>query len=165
MPPSISPVIGGGGGGYGFPLDPRLQFMRPNSLFLSRKPNLRPFFQNSKALMADEADDCLSSDFRPPESGRNPPPSPFPWPNGYLAGEARLERAWAHWSKLGRPKLIVAPMVDNSELPFRMLCRKYGAQAAYTPMLHSRLFTESEKYRAQEFTTCHVRNLQLSSTN
>lgn len=45
-------------------------------------------------------------------------------------------------------------MVDNSELPFRMLCRKYGADAAYTPMLHSRIFTESEKYRDQEFTTC-----------
>ncbi|KAL8552696.1 hypothetical protein ACS0TY_001402 [Phlomoides rotata] len=55
---------------------------------------------------------------------------------------------------LGRPKLIVAPMVDNSELPFRSLCRKYGAEAAYTPMLHSRMFSENEKYRSQEFTTC-----------
>lgn len=45
-------------------------------------------------------------------------------------------------------------MVDNSELPFRMLCRKYGATAAYTPMLHSRIFSECEKYRIQEFTTC-----------
>lgn len=75
-------------------------------------------------------------------------------PSGYLSGEARIERAWAHWKKLGQPKLIVAPMVDNSELPFRMLCRKYGADAAYTPMLHSRIFTENEKYRSQEFTTC-----------
>lgn len=75
---------------------------------------------------------------------------------GYLTGEARIERAWAHWNSLGRPKLIVAPMVDNSELPFRLLCRKYGAEAAYTPMLHSRMFTENEKYRSQEFTTCKV---------
>ncbi|GER25104.1 tRNA-dihydrouridine synthase [Striga asiatica] len=75
-------------------------------------------------------------------------------PNGYLTGEVRIEMAWAHWNKLGRPKLIVAPMVDNSELPFRMLCRKYGAQAAYTPMLHARIFSENEKYRSQEFTTC-----------
>ncbi|EPS63093.1 hypothetical protein M569_11689, partial [Genlisea aurea] len=75
-------------------------------------------------------------------------------PNGYISGEARIERAWAHWNKLGRPKFIVAPMVDNSELPFRLLCRKYGAQAAYTPMLHSRIFSENEKYRSQEFTTC-----------
>ncbi|GMH24078.1 hypothetical protein Nepgr_025921 [Nepenthes gracilis] len=75
-------------------------------------------------------------------------------PSGYLGGEVRIERAWATWNKLGRPKLIVAPMVDNSELPFRMLCRKYGAQAAYTPMLHSRIFTENDKYRSLEFTTC-----------
>ncbi|XP_009615425.1 uncharacterized protein LOC107798052 [Nicotiana tabacum] len=74
--------------------------------------------------------------------------------NGYLKGESRIERAWAHWKKLGEPKLIVAPMVDNSELPFRMLCRKYGAEAAYTPMLHSRIFTETDKYRSLEFTTC-----------
>ena len=75
-------------------------------------------------------------------------------PNGYLKGESRIERAWSHWKKLGEPKLIVAPMVDNSELPFRLLCRKYGAEAAYTPMLHSRLFNEDEKYRAMEFSTC-----------
>uniref|UniRef100_M1CC15 tRNA-dihydrouridine synthase n=1 Tax=Solanum tuberosum TaxID=4113 RepID=M1CC15_SOLTU len=77
-------------------------------------------------------------------------------PNGYLKGESRIERAWSHWKKLGEPKLIVAPMVDNSELPFRLLCRKYGAEAAYTPMLHSRLFNEDEKYRAMEFSTCKV---------
>ncbi|TKY55681.1 tRNA-dihydrouridine(16/17) synthase of NAD(P)(+) [Spatholobus suberectus] len=71
-----------------------------------------------------------------------------------LSGESRAERAWAHWAKLGRPRFIVAPMVDNSELPFRMLCRKYGARGAYTPMLHSRIFTETEKYRNEEFTTC-----------
>ncbi|XP_022739536.1 tRNA-dihydrouridine(16/17) synthase [NAD(P)(+)]-like [Durio zibethinus] len=82
------------------------------------------------------------------------PPSQIGCPGKYLSGESRVERAWAHWTKLGRPKLIVAPMVDNSELPFRMLCRKYGAEAAYTPMLHSRIFTENEKYRNQEFTTC-----------
>ncbi|KAL9669771.1 hypothetical protein QQ045_007320 [Rhodiola kirilowii] len=70
------------------------------------------------------------------------------------SGESRVERAWAHWRKLGQPKLIVAPMVDCSELPFRMLCRKYGADAAYTPMLHARIFSENEKYRSQEFTTC-----------
>ncbi|KAJ6678381.1 TRNA-DIHYDROURIDINE SYNTHASE [Salix viminalis] len=35
-----------------------------------------------------------------------------------------------------------------------MLCRKFGAEAAYTPMLHSRIFSENEKYRREEFTTC-----------
>ena len=73
-----------------------------------------------------------------------------------MSAEERIERAWAHWRRLGSPRLMVAPMVDNSELPFRMLCRRYGADAAYTPMLHSRIFSENEKYRSMEFTTCKV---------
>jgi tRNA-dihydrouridine synthase 1 len=46
------------------------------------------------------------------------------------SGSTHVERAWEHWNKLGVPKLIVALMMDQSELPFRMLCRKYGAAAA-----------------------------------
>ncbi|KAM0008850.1 putative tRNA-dihydrouridine(16/17) synthase (NAD(P)(+)) [Helianthus debilis subsp. tardiflorus] len=68
--------------------------------------------------------------------------------------EARIEKALSYWRKLGQPKLIVAPMVDNSKLPFPILCRRYGAEAAFSPMLHSRIFSENAKYRSQEFTTC-----------
>jgi tRNA-dihydrouridine synthase 1 len=57
-------------------------------------------------------------------------------------------------SVLGRPRLVLAPMVDMSELPFRMLCRKYGAELCYTPMYHSRMFADEPKYRQREFTTC-----------
>lgn len=32
-----------------------------------------------------------------------------------------------------------------------MLCRKHGAQLCYTPMLHSRLFVESQEYREKMF--------------
>ena len=42
---------------------------------------------------------------------------------------------------LKSPKCSVAPMVDASELPFRMLCRKYGANMAWSPMLHRFLFS------------------------
>ena len=35
-----------------------------------------------------------------------------------------------------------------------MLCRAHGATAAYTPMLHARLFDEVAAYRAEHFTTC-----------
>lgn len=31
-------------------------------------------------------------------------------------------------------RYVLAPMVGGSELPFRMLCRKYGTQLCYTPM-------------------------------
>lgn len=58
------------------------------------------------------------------------------------------------WEKIGAPKYTVAPMVDQSELPFRMLCRKYGATLAYTPMFHSRSFMESATYRREQFSTC-----------
>ncbi|PWA54147.1 tRNA-dihydrouridine synthase, Aldolase-type TIM barrel [Artemisia annua] len=76
--------------------------------------------------------------------------------------ESSENRAWAHWRKLKQPKLIVAPMYDGSELPFRMLCRKYGAQAAYTPMLHSRTFAESNKFRKREFSTCQTYKGKMS---
>lgn len=72
------------------------------------------------------------------------------------AALSNVEKAWDHWNKLGAPKLIVAPMMDQSELPFRMLCRKYGATGAYTPMFHSRPFAFQAGYRRVEFTTCPV---------
>ncbi|KAF5766326.1 putative tRNA-dihydrouridine(16/17) synthase (NAD(P)(+)) [Helianthus annuus] len=109
------------------------------------------FSSITQTLAPNNAEDLCSEtteSFTPPET------SPLATPKPYVTADARIERAWTHWKNLGEPKLIVAPMVDNSELPFRLLCRKYGAEAAYTPMLHSRIFTENEKYRCTEFTTC-----------
>ncbi|XP_076930290.1 uncharacterized protein LOC143595027 [Bidens hawaiensis] len=111
----------------------------------------------AESTAVTDSDDRLCSD-----SIESSPPAPevssessfFGTPDGYLNREARIEKALIYWRNLGEPKLIVAPMVDNSELPFRMLCREHGAQAAYTPMLHSRIFSENAKYRSQEFTTC-----------
>lgn len=64
------------------------------------------------------------------------------------------DAAWEWFTNtLGAPKMWVAPMVDQSELAFRMLCKRHGAEAAYTPMLHARIFNETESYREEHFTT------------
>ena len=68
---------------------------------------------------------------------------------------------WAFFRAMGSPAYHVAPMVDQSELAFRMLCRRYGATCAYTPMLHARLFLESQAYRDEHFTTCEARPARL----
>ncbi|KAI8471105.1 MAG: dihydrouridine synthase-domain-containing protein [Monoraphidium minutum] len=81
------------------------------------------------------------------------PPAPPPYAEGPDL-DAHVARSWAYFRALGAPAWHVAPMVDASELPFRMLCRAHGATAAYTPMLHAKLFVTHKTYRAEHFTTC-----------
>jgi len=38
-------------------------------------------------------------------------------------------------------------MVDQSELPYRLLCRKYGATICYTPMIHTKMVCTVESYQ------------------
>ncbi|KAI0962653.1 hypothetical protein AcV7_001449 [Taiwanofungus camphoratus] len=56
---------------------------------------------------------------------------------------------------LGSPKHVVAPMVDQSELAWRKLSRRYGAQLVYTPMINAKMFAEGARkgYREQNFNT------------
>lgn len=84
----------------------------------------------------------------------------------------------AFYESLGSPKYILAPMVDHSDavsmLPssiiliaesprkaWRILTRSFLPDSprnliAYSPMLHSRLFSNTPKYRAQNFEPLHV---------
>jgi len=50
---------------------------------------------------------------------------------------------------------IVAPMVGGSELAFRLLCRRHGANVAYTPMLEASKFLDDAEFKTQFFQT-HV---------
>uniref|UniRef100_H2YUF9 tRNA-dihydrouridine synthase n=1 Tax=Ciona savignyi TaxID=51511 RepID=H2YUF9_CIOSA len=51
------------------------------------------------------------------------------------------------------PTKICAPMVRYSKLAFRTLVRRYGCDIAYTPMIISKSFLESEMCRQNEFVT------------
>ena len=44
---------------------------------------------------------------------------------------------------LGSPKYFMAPMVGASELPFRMMGRKYGCDLCYTPMVSAKSIVRS----------------------
>ena len=46
---------------------------------------------------------------------------------------------------LGAPKYVMAPMVAGSELPFRMMGRKYGCDLCYSPMVSALSIIETFK--------------------
>jgi len=43
--------------------------------------------------------------------------------------------------------------VDGSELAFRELCRKYGTELCYSPMLHAGPFVRDPSYRTRHLSS------------
>ena len=60
---------------------------------------------------------------------------------------ARLRRQQRGWVSM------VAPMVRYSHLPFRLLCRHFGADVAFTPMIIAAGFNRSQLARDADFQT------------
>jgi len=73
------------------------------------------------------------------------PPLPLPSLPSHALSSTKPTISFPH-------QYILAPMVGASELAFRMLCRKYGAQACYTPMMSARQFAVDPA--SEGFSTC-----------
>lgn len=54
---------------------------------------------------------------------------------------------WGWWRSIGSPRRVLAPMVGQSELAFRLLCRRYGADLCVTPMINAKSFLPGQRYR------------------
>ncbi|KAJ4341285.1 tRNA dihydrouridine synthase [Ascochyta clinopodiicola] len=63
----------------------------------------------------------------------------------------------AFYESIGSPKLILAPMVEQSEFAWRLLSRSFLPPAqqtnllAYSPMFHSKMFGDKANYRDSHF--------------
>lgn len=76
------------------------------------------------------------------------------WQRHPMAEPPQVESEFEFWRKLGSPTKVVAPMVDHSDLAYRMQTRKYGADLVYTQMFNANSFVSSKEYRSTGFTTC-----------
>ncbi|TKR96462.1 hypothetical protein L596_010474 [Steinernema carpocapsae] len=69
--------------------------------------------------------------------------------------DEELAEKKAYWKRnLPGIRKIVAPMVDQSELAFRMQMRAHGAELCYTPMIHAQLFVNDMTYRKTALAFC-----------
>jgi tRNA-dihydrouridine synthase len=59
-----------------------------------------------------------------------------------------LSMSTSFFESIGSPKFISAPMVDQSNLAWRLLVRQNGADLAFSQMMHARNFMSDKNYRS-----------------
>ena len=64
------------------------------------------------------------------------------------------QRAWLGKPICFDPRFCVAPMVGQSDLAFRLLCRRHGATCAWTEMLYSKRVVEDDGYLSDVLQSC-----------
>ncbi|GAB5032161.1 dihydrouridine synthase [Nannochloropsis oceanica] len=65
-------------------------------------------------------------------------------------------QAWEWYRNMGSPQYVCAPMVDQSELAFRLLCRRYGTQLAYSPMVHAACYLREKRSKRNDIFFCNT---------
>ena len=60
------------------------------------------------------------------------------------------------YQSIGSPKRVVAPMVDQSELAWRILCRRYGADLVYSPMINAKIYTQQGRGMHRVLSLIHI---------
>ena len=66
--------------------------------------------------------------------------------NALCASKTKLY-GYEFFEAIGRPRFISAPMVDQSNLAWRLLVKRHGADLAFTQMHHARNFVIDKRYR------------------
>ena len=91
-------------------------------------------------------------------------PSPLPPPENNH-NKRKRDRSWI-WKLIEEQKdssytkyphhplvqgkiLATAPMIEQSDTAFRLLCRKYGSNLCWTPMIHAHSYVKKHEYRSK----------------
>ncbi|KAF2266487.1 Dus-domain-containing protein [Lojkania enalia] len=93
------------------------------------------------------------------DSEERGPPHQQPVCNGKPETHGRRAKLHgrAFYESIGSPKVVLAPMVEQSEFAWRMLSRSFlppssqNSLLAYSPMFHSKMFHEQRNYRDSHF--------------